>query len=159
MECPVCFSDKPLVKLSCGHSFCKTCVKEWHAKAPTCPMCRRTMLFKGVTRLNTESQQKRVDSMYDDVISAAYDSVCEQAVIPEFIPYAMHSVEKTFRALRMIHVDPDIIEAIIYDTDEIWSERNTYARVRRFYYNKERLKYGVPESRKRTSHGYSWKRW
>jgi hypothetical protein len=97
--------------------------------------------------------------MYDDVISAAYDLVCEHAIILEFIPETMHSVEKTFRALRMIHVDPEIIEAIICDTDEIWSERNTYTRVRRFFYNKERLKYRVPVSRKRVSHGYSWKRW
>jgi len=152
MECPVCFSEKPLVKLSCGHSFCKTCVKEWYAKAPTCPMCRKTMLFKGVTRLLTESQQKRIDDMYDDVITGVYDLMCQHVcVIPEFI-----LVEKTFNALRMINVDPDTIETVLYETDDTWSERKTYTRLRRFFYNTERPKHRVHSARRRF---YGWKKY
>jgi adenylosuccinate lyase len=117
------------------------------------------MLFRGMTRLMTESQQKRIDDMYNDVITGVYESVCEQAIIPEFIPLTMHGIEKTFNALRMIQVDPDIIEDIIYDTDEVWSERKTYTRLRKFSYNTERPKIPIHVSRKRANRGHGWKRW
>ena len=97
--------------------------------------------------------------MYDDVITGAYDSICEQAIIPEFIPYSMYSIEKTFNALRMIDMDPEMIETIIYETDEIWSERNMHARVRRFFYNKEQPKHRVHVMRKQANHGHGWRRW
>ena len=49
MECPVCYERPLSLKLSCGHSFCKECVKSWYSAKNdcTCPMCRAPLDFKG----------------------------------------------------------------------------------------------------------------
>lgn len=47
-ECPVCYTNDATRRLICTHSFCDSCVKEWYLKNPTCPMCRRSLYFKGM---------------------------------------------------------------------------------------------------------------
>lgn len=47
-ECPVCFTHDATRRLVCGHTFCDSCLKKWYGKNPTCPMCRRSLYFKGM---------------------------------------------------------------------------------------------------------------
>jgi len=38
MACPICFEEKSLVRLTCNHSFCNECLREWNI---TCALCRK----------------------------------------------------------------------------------------------------------------------
>lgn len=40
MECPVCFENKTLCKLSCTHHICNKCLSEWLNINNNCPLCR-----------------------------------------------------------------------------------------------------------------------
>jgi hypothetical protein len=39
-ECPVCYDNKRLNKLKCGHDICGKCHREWFSRNLTCPVCR-----------------------------------------------------------------------------------------------------------------------
>lgn len=43
-KCPVCLEVKELRMTRCNHAICATCIREWQAVNPTCPMCRGEML-------------------------------------------------------------------------------------------------------------------
>lgn len=43
-ECPVCYEVKPAKVLSCKHSLCKDCHKQWFTNNRTCPMCRAVVI-------------------------------------------------------------------------------------------------------------------
>lgn len=45
-DCPICFLNKDMVEIMCGHKLCLDCWKEWSKKseAPvTCPQCRKNI--------------------------------------------------------------------------------------------------------------------
>ena len=39
-ECPVCYDNKRLTNLKCGHGICGKCHRKWFNKHLTCPVCR-----------------------------------------------------------------------------------------------------------------------
>lgn len=43
-ECPVCYEVKPARVLTCRHSLCKDCHRQWFANNTTCPMCRAVVI-------------------------------------------------------------------------------------------------------------------
>ena len=47
-RCSICFIDKikNLVKTSCGHEFCKSCLIEWLKTHNTCAVCRANISQK-----------------------------------------------------------------------------------------------------------------
>jgi hypothetical protein len=52
MECPVCYESEARCRFTCGHGFCEGCTKSWYMKGKSsCPMCRASMCFKGITKL------------------------------------------------------------------------------------------------------------
>jgi len=77
MECPVCYCDKALCKLVCGHSFCKSCVKTWYYKCdePSCPMCRRALYFKGMHKVVEEWDEERAVKKNEDAFNKAFDEI------------------------------------------------------------------------------------
>ncbi len=38
--CCICMENKPNLILSCTHSYCETCIKEWQVTSLSCPVCR-----------------------------------------------------------------------------------------------------------------------
>ena len=45
-DCSICFINKDMVEIMCGHTLCLDCWKEWSKKseAPvTCPQCRKNI--------------------------------------------------------------------------------------------------------------------
>ena len=82
MECPICYSSKCSCTLACGHSFCHGCVKQWYTSTenePSCPMCRKSMYFKGMHRVvdqwEKEIEEKFLDDIYDSIIENCADSM------------------------------------------------------------------------------------
>ena len=46
IECPVCYEDDNVKKLSCGHTICRKCSKSWLKTCKTCPMCRSVIKYR-----------------------------------------------------------------------------------------------------------------
>lgn len=42
-ECPICYVNKRMEKLKCGHEICCGCSKTWFKKSTTCPLCREVV--------------------------------------------------------------------------------------------------------------------
>ena len=45
-ECPVCYEDENVKKLSCGHTICRKCSKTWLKVFKTCPLCRTIIKYR-----------------------------------------------------------------------------------------------------------------
>ena len=56
VECPVCYETKRDKKLSCGHTLCHDCAKEWLRTNNTCPMCRAVVSKPQARRYNEVSR-------------------------------------------------------------------------------------------------------
>ena len=76
MSCIVCMDDISNCNLICGHSFCRTCVKEWYMKGnSTCPMCRTNICFRGFTHSVNKWQQEKEDQKFQCVFADAVDHI------------------------------------------------------------------------------------
>ena len=42
-KCPICNESDINIQTNCGHSYCLSCISEWHnkSKSSKCPMCRQ----------------------------------------------------------------------------------------------------------------------
>lgn len=81
MECPVCYSAEAKLTTRCGHSFCFDCVKRWlvasdEEDSPTCPMCRTTLHFKGIQKIQSalaeERYERKCSEVMDDIIQETF---------------------------------------------------------------------------------------
>ena len=118
MECSVCYCETANCKLTCGHSFCFSCVKEWYHKCsePTCPMCRQSLNFKGLHRLeekwSEEARQQQIDELFGEFV----DEVLEDC---GWLQFALCEIEEAQKRLQLIcdwEFDRDIYEAVLYDS-------------------------------------------
>ena len=53
-DCPICMNSVPLIKsthTSCGHDFCKTCLRKWLREHDNCPICRTVLLVNPENRV------------------------------------------------------------------------------------------------------------
>jgi hypothetical protein len=64
----------------CGHGFCRDCVKTWYFKSdePTCPMCRRAMYFKGMSKVVEVWEQDRLDKKNEDAFNQAFEDIFDE---------------------------------------------------------------------------------
>lgn len=70
IDCPICMNSIPLIKsnkTSCGHDFCKTCLRKWLRGHHNCPICR-TVLVDPVT-----AEHQGVQAMANDLIIRLID--------------------------------------------------------------------------------------
>jgi hypothetical protein len=81
MECPVCYSAEAKLTTRCGHTFCFDCVKRWlvasdEEDSPTCPMCRTTLHFKGIQKIQhalaEERYERKCSEVMDDLIQETF---------------------------------------------------------------------------------------
>jgi hypothetical protein len=82
MECPVCYESKhsrECLKFTCGHTFCKECTKTWYMKGTSsCPMCRKSLCFKGFTRLRGHWFRERQERVYLDLVTQITDELRDE---------------------------------------------------------------------------------
>ena len=70
MECPVCYESDAKCHYTCGHSFCYDCTKNWCKKdKKSCPLCRTSICFKGITKLKMEVVNEIKEQTYIDMMS------------------------------------------------------------------------------------------
>ena len=106
MECPVCYTDKCDCKLACGHSFCKSCVKDWYIKAeaePSCPMCRSTLYFRGMHKVVDKWEQEFEEKKWDDIYSEVLTEVLEDFEEGDATILQIEDMENAYRNIRELH--------------------------------------------------------
>lgn len=124
MECSVCYCETANCKLTCGHSFCFSCVKEWYHKCsePTCPMCRQTLNFKGLHRLeekwSEEAHQQKIDELFGEFVNDLLED-CEWT---EFAMFELEEAQKRLQTIADWDFDKDLFEGVIYDAIDLVKE-------------------------------------
>ena len=100
MECPVCYSEPAKCQFLCSHSFCYGCVKKWYSKSTehNCPMCRKEIMFKGISRLKEQWDRESVMGKVHDVYLESVDDIFEN----EDIEYIMESIENIGKKYNML---------------------------------------------------------
>jgi len=80
MECPVCYSGKAFNTFTCGHHLCTSCTERWylHHDEPTCPMCRKDICFRGVTRVKKKMELERRHQVYVDIMNELMTECTEE---------------------------------------------------------------------------------
>lgn len=82
MECPVCYENEAQCRFTCGHGFCKECTKTWYMKGKsTCPMCRGSMCFKGITKLKKRWYREKQEQVYIDLTERIFDELGEDILL------------------------------------------------------------------------------
>jgi RING-finger-containing E3 ubiquitin ligase len=124
MECPVCYENEACCKFTCGHGFCKECTKSWYMKGKSsCPMCRASMCFKGITKLKKRWHREKQEKTYENLVTLIFDELMEEyddivlqclEVVQNRFEYTMLkqpniSCEELDIVLRMTWVDVDYL--------------------------------------------------
>lgn len=131
MNCAVCYEDKACTcRLSCRHTFCRSCITEWYIKGNGgCPMCRQTICFPGIWRLNRTIKQTRWRAKADSFFEDAFDWTID--MYPTWFAMGqLKELESTYRILIHEEATIDDIEYVMYMSDEYYfSSRRLTARV------------------------------
>jgi hypothetical protein len=128
MECPVCLTDTATLTTRCGHTFCFPCMKQWLVKSgeeskPSCPMCRTTIRFKGLHKIEMALAEERYDEqcgqvfdeMFDDIMGGFTDWVTAfpkqmEYIISRGVINELKAMESTFRVMKDLDGShPDMI--------------------------------------------------
>ena len=127
-------------KLTCGHSFCKPCIKTWYLKGTGtgCPMCRKPIHFKGFSKIREQWDQESCEIRCNEIIDEAMTAVIEEAfefcaevgsnrmrrIVLEGVMEDLSDIEKTARFLKSWNVSPQELEYWLLETDDYFSDRN-----------------------------------
>ncbi|APC97238.1 RING finger domain-containing protein [Francisella frigiditurris] len=61
MECPICQTEiDNKTDLSCKHSFCNSCIREWSKNCKTCPICRKIFSASEIIKIDPEELKKAI---------------------------------------------------------------------------------------------------
>ena len=131
----MCYDSQPNVHMSCGHTACLECLEKWYRKtmnAPSCPMCRSGMCFKGYMKLRKKWESDMRDEIYEDVMEEVMEQVeCDVLdvclmVIQERYVYTIKKWPGISRDLlnvvmRLVCVDVDVLMGV--DRNRVWEPR------------------------------------
>lgn len=75
----MCYESEARCKFTCGHGFCKECTKSWYVKGKSsCPMCRASMCFKGITKMKKQWFREEQEQVYIDLIDKIFAELGEE---------------------------------------------------------------------------------
>ena len=82
---------------TCGHSFCMDCTKQWYTNsdAPTCPMCRADINFKGLHKVRPEWEHENIVKRYEDVYSEMIDTIFDEVPV-KYVRDEIIELDKTY---------------------------------------------------------------
>ena len=128
MECPVCYEECSVTKLVCGHAMCRDCVTNWYQKGCNrdCPMCRKPIAFRGLSKLKRDWDEKNYEDKYTEVLGSCIDEICESAFedgMDLFLPVILSDITKTFDILKEMGADPDEIDYLLMEEGLYMSKR------------------------------------
>ena len=114
MECPICYCSQASCKLACKHSFCFDCVKKWYIKcpddsAPSCPMCRKDIYFRGINNKVDEWEEEHREYIFQKFFEEKLEEILEDInpLSIYIIEYISERLEK-IRGFDFIYNEDDI---------------------------------------------------
>ena len=104
MECPVCYENEARCRFTCGHGFCEGCTKSWYMKGKSsCPMCRASMCFKGITKLKKEWYREKQEETYKNLLVQMFDELMEE--YDDILLQCIEVVQNRFQYTILKHPD------------------------------------------------------
>ena len=75
----MCYESEARCHFTCGHNLCHECTKTWYMKGKsTCPMCRASMCFKGITKLKKRWYREKQEETYKSLVIQMFDELMEE---------------------------------------------------------------------------------
>ena len=130
----MCYSDNcDCHTLMCGHTICKSCVKQWFTTSPEpdCPMCRAPLNFKGLHRVRERWEDEANSKRSEEHYGRAFDRTLEEwGDAPQACLFALISLERNFnQIINFIPVfDDDTIEYCLDPSLEVTFPHKGYIR-------------------------------
>lgn len=100
----MCYENEAHCNFVCGHNFCHDCTKNWFQKGrSTCPMCRKSMCFKGIVGLKKKWYREKQEGVYIDLVSRIFEELADEysdillqclEVVQNRFEYMMHKYPK-----------------------------------------------------------------
>ena len=115
MECPVCYDREPTCKLTCSHALCLHCVEKWYERgSDTCPVCRRTMCFRGLHALKRQWYEKRKEAVFTDLIGEIFEDL-EDTDDMDFFIQCLGIIQDRYNLLmkKYPELDPESLEWVL----------------------------------------------
>ena len=161
----MCYSADAKLTTRCGHSFCFGCVKRWIVASdeegkPSCPMCRTTLHFKGIQKIQyalaEERYQRACSEVLDDVITNVFENQqLSTSVMPDFEPVfqrmalaALKEDEETMRVMKDIDGAAPILIAQVIESGQVLKYKNELRFVRSYEW-KQRDRFAAKHERTR----------
>ena len=136
--CAICLNivDKEKEKLSCGHTFCRTCIFEWLIEKETCPCCRKTVddltKYRAVTTAFQKGKFYKVTEIRYNLRSLP-SHVITLSRVETLTPFRFTSSE-WLEVLKIPFINV-ILQFIETDTNFIYSRDPSENIYHRFIYN------------------------
>jgi hypothetical protein len=75
-ECPICYDREATCRFICKHAFCYQCTQQWYERgSDSCPLCRRSICFKGITQMKRLWDRRAKDVLFADLIDELADDL------------------------------------------------------------------------------------
>lgn len=76
------------------------CTKQWYTNsdAPTCPMCRADINFKGLHKVRPEWEHENIVKRYSDVYSELFEGILEE-VPSEYVMEDLIDLDKAYQKM------------------------------------------------------------
>jgi hypothetical protein len=100
----VCYESEARCRFTCGHGFCEGCTKSWYMKGKSsCPMCRASMCFKGITKLKKQWYREKQEETYKNLLVQMFDELMEE--YDDILLKCIEVVQNRFQYTILKHPD------------------------------------------------------
>lgn len=100
----MCYENEARCRFTCGHGFCEGCTKTWYMKGKSsCPMCRASMCFKGITKLKKEWYREKQEETYKNLLVQMFDELMEE--YDDILLQCIEVVQNRFQYTILKHPD------------------------------------------------------
>ena len=141
-DCPICYEENPRCRLVCGHAFHRECIKKWYMEGGDtgCPMCRKTIYFKGLykqkKKWDLERHEKRCSEVYQEFIQQLLEDARECSMLRKFFNCAFEELEEDYKKFKDVIDDPEDLIYLLSNPTHIDVSRGPPA----YYDNIQRAK-------------------
>ena len=162
--CPVCYDRNAKCTFICKHAFCYECVQKWYeGGANSCPMCRRSMCFKGITHSKSRWEEQRKFTLFANLVEEIFEDLHDTDDIV-FFTECLRIIQERFNYMMSKYSDTDldlfewVLRMTWFSVDFIMNESR-----RRFHESPTFTKYLLVSDTvygvKNTRHTHTNKKW
>ena len=104
----MCYASEAYCNFTCGHNFCHQCTKNWFQKGQsTCPMCRASMCFKGITKMKKKWHREKQEETYKNLVTHIFDELMEE--YGDILVQILEVVQNQLKCVGLVTVEQMVI--------------------------------------------------